>query len=147
MKVDVFAYGLLMYADVLFALTGKTFSLEAATLKHYKRMSFVKEGWPKLAVVLPQQGASVSGTVIRNVDSKTLHLLDLFEGVEDDFYCRSRVTATLESGLAVDAHIYLGTETTGSMTRGVWDEVEFLRNHRRHYMDVVIPGFLNEIKC
>jgi len=146
MKTDVFAYGLLMYEDVLFALTGRLFSLEPVKVHHHQRMNFVKQGWPKLAVVLPQHGATVNGVLIRNVDADTLRLLDLFEGVEDDLYCRSRVRVASDSGEEVNAEIYLGTEATGSMASGVWDEAEFLRNHHRHYMEVVIPEFLREIE-
>lgn len=146
MKVDLFAYGLLMYEDVLMALTGKVFLLQPATLYAHQRYSYVNDGWPKLAVVLPHEGACVSGVVIRDVDEDTLRLLDLFEGVESDLYCRSQVSAILASGTQVTTEIYLGTETTGSMTSGVWNETEFLSNHRRHYLDLVIPEFLKELE-
>jgi len=145
MKYNVFAYGILMYEEVLFTLTGKHFSLEPATLHHHHRFGLVKEGFPELAVVLPKKNASVSGVVIRDVDSQTLRILDLFEDV-DGIYARSPMSVTLASGKDMNAVIYLGTEKAKTIARGAWDEDEFIRLHYKRYIDAAIPDFLNEIK-
>jgi len=146
MKYDVFAYGILMYEEVLFTLTGKHFSLEVATLSHHHRFGLVKEGFPELAVVLPQENASITGVIIRDADADTLRILDLFEDV-DGIYSRSRRAVTLASGVDVDAEIYLGTAKAQAIARGDWDEDEFIRLHYKRYIDEAIPGFLNDIKA
>jgi len=145
MKYNVFAYGILMYEEVLFTLTGKHFSLESATLHHHHRFGLVKEGFPELAVVLPKKKSSVSGVVLRDVDSQTLRILDLFEDV-DGIYSRSPMRVTLASGIDVNAEIYLGTDKAQTMARGAWDEDEFIRLHYKRYIDAAIPDFLNGIK-
>lgn len=145
MKYDVFAYGILMYEDVLLTLTGKRFSLEPARLHDHHRFGFVKEGFPELAVVLPREGASVSGVVIRDVDAQTMRILDLFEDV-DGIYGRSRRAVTLASGAELHADVYLGTAKASTIARGDWDEDEFIRLHYERYIDVAIPDFLTGIK-
>jgi len=146
MNVDVFAYGLLMYDDVLFSLTGKKFLLAPATLEHHQRFNFVKDGWPKLAVVLPQVGASVRGVIIRHVDPETMRILDLFEDVDDGVYSRSRINAVLDTGATVSADVYMGTKVATEAASGVWNENEFFMRNHRYYLDSVIPNFLDAIK-
>ncbi len=146
MKYDVFAYGILMYEDVLLTLTGKRFSLEPATLHHHHRYGFLLEGFPELAVVLPKENASVSGVVIRDVDAQAMRVLDLFEDV-DDIYGRSRRAVTLASGAELHTDVYLGTAKAKTIARGDWDEDEFIRLHYQRYIDAAIPDFLNEIKA
>ena len=142
MSVDMFAYGILMYPDLLRALTGRCFVTEPAVLPDFQRYSLVKNGWPKIAVIVPEPGASVSGVLLRDMDARSAGLLDDFEEIDIGLYTRCKVTVEIENDRACPADSYVaGPETVGFLGE-IWDPVEFCERHYHQYRDRIIPQFL-----
>lgn len=78
---NVFAYGTLMWPEVLEAVAGRRLAGGAATLAGYKRLRVKGEHYP---AVVPSPGDLVEGVLYRGLTAAELACLDAFEGVEYD---------------------------------------------------------------
>ena len=94
--MNLFAYGTLMWPEVLEAVIGKRLSGVPATLHGYIRLRVKGEHYP---VVLPSDAASVEGMLYKGLCDTDFAHLDRFEGVEYDR------TAVSQDG--IEAQVYL----------------------------------------
>ncbi len=94
--MNVFAYGTLMWPEVLEAVTGLQLAGEPHTLMGYKRLRVKGEIYP---VIVPSAGDSVDGVLYQDVDVSALGRLDVFEG---EAYNR-----IIESISGTDAWVYV----------------------------------------
>ena len=82
---NLFAYGTLMWPEVLERVIGRRLTGEAAVLQGYRRLRVKNEPYP---VIIPAAGAAVEGMVYRSLTAEEFRRLDLFEGEE---YARRQV--------------------------------------------------------
>ena len=75
----LFAYGILMWPDVLEAVTGRCMTGEKMTLAGYKRLRAKDRHYP---VMLRALKDSVSGVLYTGLTDDEFRCLDTFEGVE-----------------------------------------------------------------
>lgn len=144
MSVDVFTYGVLMYSELLHALTGKTFVVEPATLHGFQRYSLDKEGWPTIPVIVEEPGSSVHAVLVRDVDENDIELLDDFEEVELGLYVKQQVRVVVNGRHISEAIAYVaGPESLGYLS-GVWSPKQFLERHYQDFRYRIIPDFLSE---
>ena len=140
--VDVFAYGVLMHAELLRALTGRRFATRRATLHAFQRYTLDKDGWPAIPVIVGEPGASVPGVLVLDVDDEALRLIDDFEDVEYGLYDKRSVEVVVESEQSSQALAYVaGREAMGCLA-GVWSPERFVERHYREYLERIIPRFL-----
>ena len=75
--VSLFSYGMLMWPDVMHALTGQRFESREARLDAHVRLCVAGADYPG---VVPRRGAATEGRLYDAVDAESLALLDEFEG-------------------------------------------------------------------
>jgi gamma-glutamylcyclotransferase (GGCT)/AIG2-like uncharacterized protein YtfP len=80
-RMNLFAYGTLMWPEVLEAVTGRRMTGEKMTLSGYKRLRVKGERYP---VVIDSARDSVEGVFYRNLSTREFQCLDRFEGEQYD---------------------------------------------------------------
>lgn len=98
---NLFCYGTLMYGPLLEALTGREHKGEAATLPDYACYGVKAAAYP---AIVEQQGAVVSGQLVRDIPAGSWLALDRYEG---EFYRREEVRVMLADGTETDAVTYV----------------------------------------
>ena len=91
-EINLFAYGTLMWPEVLEAVMGRRLASTPATLAGFKRLRVRGASYP---VVVPSAGGRVEGVLYRGLSHGELRRLDAFEGGEYD-----RVERTVDGVLA-----------------------------------------------
>lgn len=76
---NLFAYGTLMWRDVLESVIGRRLQGERAVLSGYRRLCVKGEWYP---AVVPSEGDTVEGLLYRGITESEIILLDAFEGSE-----------------------------------------------------------------
>lgn len=79
--MNLFAYGTLMWPEVLEAVMGRRMAGEKVTLAGYKRLRVKGQHYP---VMLESPDDSVNGVLYNGLTEEEFHCLDAFEGVEYD---------------------------------------------------------------
>jgi gamma-glutamylcyclotransferase (GGCT)/AIG2-like uncharacterized protein YtfP len=114
-----FAYGSLMYADIMARVCGRTLAGVPASLAGYRRAPVRDEDYPGL-VAAP--GGRVTGVLYRGLPAEAWTRLDAFEG---EMYRRARVRVECADGGA-EAWAYLvRDEYAGALLAGDWDAAAF----------------------
>lgn len=117
---DVFAYGTLLFPEIMQAVTRARFPSEPATLAGYVRRRLRRASYPGLA---PDPSSITSGVVYRGVNAAALERLDRFEG---ELYARERVVVDLATGERVAALAYVvRPEHRGELCDEPWDPQAF----------------------
>jgi len=126
--LPLFAYGILMDADVLAHVlgpAGRRFATAPATLRGYHRVYAPGGTYPMLR---PAPDGSVDGLLLRGVSRPQLARLTAFEG--DGYTLERRPVAS--GGETIDAQVYLPRIAP----RGgrLWDFEDWRRRHKRRLM-------------
>lgn len=79
--MNLFAYGTLMWPDVLEAVTGRRMEGRKITLSGYKRVRVKDQHYP---VILQSEEDSVEGILYLHLTEEEFRCLDAFEGMEYD---------------------------------------------------------------
>jgi len=126
---DLFAYGTLMCADIMRAVSGcPNPAGTAGLLRGHTRLCVRGEHYPGL---VPRPGARVEGIVYRAVPAAAWARLDRFEG---DLYVRTVVDVELADGVTRRARTYLvRPERTGCLEERVWALEDFLRHGKTEF--------------
>ncbi len=120
MASDLFAYGTLMFDDILRAVTGCSLNGVHGLLRGYQRFVVRGEVYPAIA---PKQGEMVAGVVYRNVPDAAWRRLDVFEG---EMYRRTSVSIDCEDGRTTQAQTYVvKPEFAGRLSTTPWNPEEF----------------------
>jgi len=99
--LNLFAYGTLIFEDVMQRVAGRRFRSMGAVLHDYSRHRIRETPYP---AIVYEKGAAVNGKIYFNIDDRSLALLDDYE---DDYYIRTKVTVTAEDGREYEAHTYV----------------------------------------
>ncbi|ROS00101.1 gamma-glutamyl AIG2-like cyclotransferase [Sinobacterium caligoides] len=144
--MNVFAYGLLKYPDMLTTLLGERIQLCQATLPDYSRRTIKEAEVPAVAVVIPKTGETVEGSLLLDVDERGIKVLDAFEMLEQGWYRRDTVQVQVaDAEEVVEAQVYLAGPAITAYSNGDWDESAFIEKHYQAYIETIIPAFLDEI--
>ncbi|MCB0351870.1 MAG: gamma-glutamylcyclotransferase [Bdellovibrionales bacterium] len=123
MGKNIFAYGTLIFHDVVEAVCGYIPAHSPATLKNFARYVFLDEMYPG---VVESQGDSVSGTVYRDVPEEVVDRLDVFEG---EMYLRVERRVELPSKEELLAQVYvIPFSRRELLAKRDWSPEEFERN-------------------
>ncbi len=79
--MNLFAYGTLMWTEVLDAVVGCRLHGEPAVVEGFRRLRLAGEHYP---AVLPAPGGRVEGILYRGLSESDFRALDAFEGEEYD---------------------------------------------------------------
>jgi gamma-glutamylcyclotransferase (GGCT)/AIG2-like uncharacterized protein YtfP len=135
----LFAYGTLLFDEILQALTDRTFETLPAVLRGFTRHAIVRgettEAYP---AIRPDPAGNVAGRVLLNLDASSARLIDLFESDPPDYQV-TPVRVESADGRMIAATTYIARPGLVSQLKGVWSRNEFKRRHLAHYVDSVIP--------
>jgi len=127
--VLLFCYGSLEFAEVMRAVTGRSFAGEPATLDGFARYRVRDADYPGL---VPESGAQISGTLYRALDAVAIAALDRFEGA---LYERKTLDVRLRGGGTAAAQVYVVREShRHTLSSEPWDKQAFARDRLAGFM-------------
>ncbi len=125
----VFAYGTLMFREVVAAVTGLALTGTPARLEGYARFRVRGAVYPGIR---PVPGARVDGMLYSDVSARSLRLLDVFEG---DLYRRQAVIVDA-GGEPLSAEAWVVRPSRERLlTDRPWEPEPFRRRHLSRYLD------------
>ncbi|MBK1672149.1 hypothetical protein CKO35_02305 [Ectothiorhodospira shaposhnikovii] len=127
----LFAYGTLMFDDVMGKVSGSVPPGEPARLRGFRRGKVQGECFP---AIVPGREGVVEGWLYRGLTSRDWRRLDRFEG---DFYERRRVRVELRGGRTLPAFTYVLRPVFGHrLTAEDWESGGFGSDDRRRLLGV-----------
>ena len=129
---NFFAYGTLMFEDIMTAVCGGGYASESALLKNYRCFAVRGEVYPGIR---PQKAAVVAGKVYISLTQAAWKRLDRFEG---QMYRRDAIEVELASGRVAAAQTYVvRPEFAYRLSSKAWSAEKFLRagkmQFQKHY--------------
>ena len=126
---DFFAYGTLMFEDIMSSVSGCGCKCEPALLHDYRRYRVRNAVYPG---IVPESGGVVRGTVYFNLAESAWQRLDLFEG---EMYRRQTVEVKFADRRTQRAQTYIvRPEFTSRLSRREWSSDEFLREGKSRFL-------------
>ena len=138
---NLFVYGTLLFPELVYALTQKSYKSTPALLKDYQVTEIFDGAIPRSYPALtPMLGAEAKGKLLFDVDEKALGILDSYEGDEYE-----KITINLPvDGANYQAITYAWIGTGDEELKGDWNPNEFESNHLSYYLNEVVPEVLEE---
>jgi len=137
---NIFVYGTLLSSEIMIKLTGKSFKTFAAVLPGYQLYCVKDCDYP---AIIKKNEAETKGLMLENVDDVSLAVLSFFEG---DEYEKKKVTVFV-NGKPEAALAFVWTKENELLTDEGWDFPQFKKNKLQHYLSIVIPETLKELKA
>jgi gamma-glutamylcyclotransferase (GGCT)/AIG2-like uncharacterized protein YtfP len=123
----IFAYGTLMYGELLALLLGRVPDSAPGTLHGYARYAITGEKFPG---IVPADGQAVQGLLLHGLSAAELAI---FDDYESDFYDRLSVTVQTQTG-EVTALVYvINPNETHILAATPWDAQGFATHHLADY--------------
>lgn len=131
MTVNVFAYGSLMYPEVLTALAGALPSFEDLCVQGFERRVVGGKPYPGLR---ENPASSVDGRLWFDIDDETLRILDGFEG---SLYERRTLRLVSRRRGSVNAEAYIVPASRLHALADVpWERERFERHYLGRYVKI-----------
>ena len=126
----LFCYGSLEFAEVMHAVTQRSFAGEPAVLDGFARYRVRDADYPGL---VPEPGARTEGTLYRALDAAALAALDRFEGA---LYARHTLEVErLRDASRASAQVYVVRDAhRHTLTREPWDKTVFARERLEAFL-------------
>lgn len=141
----IFVYGLLMFPDVVTALTGKSFVMIDATLRDYRRYGLTNSPLDApVPVLISQTGTSQQGKLLLDVDAASVAILDAFEEIEDGHYVKQQVRVE-SAGQWYSAFCYAAGPALRPYASGDWQPERVSAEQKAHLVTSVIPALLQTL--
>ena len=122
----IFAYGTLMFPEVLSALCGQEYPHQVVALHGFARYQVAGQIYPG---IIRERGALTVGHVYCGLDVDALRVIDQYEG---EFYDRRRLFLKVSAHLLLPAYAYIVPERFAHrLTDKSWDHKQFTRHRRR----------------
>lgn len=136
----LFAYGTLLFDEILIALLGKVPEKRSAALEGYSRYAIDRgPGGAKGPVIFSETNGLVRGVYIPSLSPEEVRIIDRYEDAAIG-YKRSEVVVRMNHGSHLTAHTYIGTEEVRHLASGVWSEEAFREEHLDYYVSEKIPA-------
>ena len=132
--MTLFCYGSLEFAEVMRAVTGRSFAHERARLDGWVRLRLRGRSYPGLR---PRAGGSTPGTLWQGIDPRSAARLDRFEG---DLYERRDVAVRAAGGLAAAEVYVIRPERLGELSAEPWDRLRFARESLADFVRAIRRG-------
>ncbi len=127
--MTLFCYGSLEFAEVMRAVTGRSFAHEPARLDGWVRVRFRGRKFPGLR---PRLWSSAQGTLWRGIDERSAAKLDRFEG---ELYRRRSLPVRTHGGVSVTAQVYVvPDEHLTALSNAPWDRATFARESLAEFL-------------
>jgi gamma-glutamylcyclotransferase (GGCT)/AIG2-like uncharacterized protein YtfP len=124
--MNLFTYGSLVFAEVMRAVTGRSFPHEPARLAGWVRVCIRGTAFPG---VRARAWTATPGVLWRGVDAQSLELLDRFETYH---YERRTLPVRTGAGESARAEVYVIADAhLGELSQVPWDRAAFARRSLR----------------
>lgn len=139
--MNLFTYGTLMDADIMYKVCGERFQARAATLPGFLRKKLTGEVYPG---IISQPASSVVGQVYFNVSAQALRYLDEFEG---SFYNRQQVVVVFEDDTKLEVESYVLIDSCASLlSEEDWNLQDFVTRDKPQFQDQY-GGYEKLVQC
>jgi len=123
MNISLFTYGTLEIPQVVQIITGQVLTGVPARLEGYARYQLKNQAYPG---IIPEAGASVSGTLYLELDRVHLAQMDEYE---DTCYEKRKLRVITENGMSLNALAYVvAEENRHLLSSHPWDREHFINN-------------------
>lgn len=129
--MNFFAYGSLVFDEVIAAVTGARYAGSPAVLEGFARYLVKGATYPGL---VPEPGSRVDGLVYHDVSTAAFDRLDRFEG---EYYARRTVQVVADGGTVAAETYVFREEWRHLLSSERWDAEHF----RRHHLDRFLGGY------
>lgn len=144
---DVFAFGTLMYPEVLSSLLDSVPEMRSATLYGYRRCKISipgREARGPAIITAPHQ--TVNGKILFGLSDRQMKILDLFEDAASG-YRRAQGVVRTTDGNEVSVQFYEATdEIRPYLSNEDWSEEDFKKEYLSIYVTKRIPALKNSWK-
>jgi gamma-glutamylcyclotransferase (GGCT)/AIG2-like uncharacterized protein YtfP len=139
--INIFVYGTLIFPEVVFALTKKSFRTEDAILNDFSRFKIYDgEISRRYPAIFEDQNGKVEGKILFDVDEESLRILDFFE---DNDYQRRELKALVNSE-EFTVFVYVWNPKFKDKLKSKWNPEEFKVKHLQNYISEAIPKVLQK---
>ncbi len=138
----VFVYGLLTFPEVVYAITGKHYVMQQATLTDYKSYAvIVQPGNTPFPALTLNSGHQQAGYLLLDVLPAELDKLDFFEELDSGLYLRQKVRVqSMDQWL--DAWCYVAGPALEPYLAGEWSVQQVTAEHKKYLITQLIPSML-----
>jgi len=138
---SVFAYGTLLFPEIVEALIGRVPTMKEATLSGYRRC-YIDD--PKRVAkgpaITPEQGSSVLGKVLVGLNARELRILDFYESNAKGYEIAHETVTFSDGSGSASVKVYVADETLRlSLSKDGWSEADFAAKHLNYYLSERIP--------
>ena len=140
MAADLFVYGILMFPEIVHAITGCHYRMDDAVLPGHARYGLPHDDGQVFAAIAPHAGSSVPGKLIRQVSCGHLALFDRVEEIDAGYYER-RMVAVCVNGDSAPAWAYCAGASRRHALTGDWDPAGFDADSIRRFIEHDLPRY------
>lgn len=138
----VFVYGLLTLPEVVYAITGKHYAMQQASLFDHKSYGLSQQpGQTPIPALALCPGHLQHGQLLLDVLPADLDKLDFFEELDSGLYLRQKVRVQ-SSGQWLDAWCYTAGPALVPYLAGEWSVQQVSEDHKKHLITQLIPSML-----
>ncbi|MGY5799179.1 gamma-glutamylcyclotransferase family protein [Rheinheimera faecalis] len=138
----VFVYGLLTLPEVVYAITGKHYAMQQASLADHKSYGVSQQpGETPIPALTHSPGHVQHGQLLLDVYPAELEKLDFFEELDSGLYLRQKVRVQ-SSGQWLDAWCYTAGPALVPYLAGEWSVQQISEEHKKHLITQLIPSML-----
>jgi gamma-glutamylcyclotransferase (GGCT)/AIG2-like uncharacterized protein YtfP len=138
----VFVYGLLTLPEVVYAITGKHYAMQQASLADHKSYGVSQQpGETPIPALTHSPGYVQHGQLLLDVYPAELEKLDFFEELDSGLYLRQKVRVQ-SSGQWLDAWCYTAGPALVPYLAGEWSVQQVSEEHKKHLITQLIPSML-----
>lgn len=138
----VFVYGLLTLPEVVYAITGKHYAMQQASLADHKSYGLSQQpGDTPVPALKYSAGCVQQGQLLLDVLPADLEKLDFFEELDSGLYLREKVRVQ-SKGVWLDAWCYIAGPALVPYLAGEWSVQQVSEEHKKHLITQLIPSML-----
>ena len=145
--VNVFVYGLLMFPEIVTAITGQQYLALSAVLPHHQRRGLSQSpGTAPLPVLVDNQDFDQDGSLLLEVDATAMAKLDFFEELDSGLYVKKEVRV-LADGQWYCAICYAAGPALLPYVSGDWTPTLISAEQKAYFIQTVIPDMLRAMQA
>jgi hypothetical protein len=145
--VNVFVYGLLMFPEIVTAITGQQYRTLSAVLPHHQRRGLSQSpGSAPIPVLIDNPEVEQDGLLLLEVDETAMAKLDFFEELDSGLYVKKQVRVQA-AGQWYYAICYAAGPALLPYVSGDWLPSRINAEQKAYFIQTVIPDMLRAMQA
>lgn len=145
--VNVFVYGLLMFPEIVTAITGQQYRTLSAVLPHHQRRGLSQSpGSAPIPVLIDNPEVEQDGLLLLEVDETAMAKLDFFEELDSGLYVKKQVRVKA-AGQWYFAICYAAGPALLPYVSGEWTPERINAEQKAYFIQTVIPDMLRAMQA